>query len=90
MKRKTSNTDLRAISKDEQEIVRGYVLFRPLYRPNITIAKTIPFIGQKTLEQWSIFVHRRRNCFLERMDDWNHWWFNYPTRFSTGYFNKTY
>mgnify|MGYP003468135086 FL=1 len=45
MKRKTSNTDLRAISKDEQEIVRGYVLFRPLYRPNITIAKTIPFIG---------------------------------------------
>ena len=45
MKRKTSNTDLRTISKDEQEIVRGYVLFRPLYRPNITIAKTIPFIG---------------------------------------------
>lgn len=25
-------------------MVRGYVLFRPMYRPNITLAKTIPFI----------------------------------------------
>ena len=33
------------VSRDEQEIVRGYVLFRPLYRPDITFKKTIPFIA---------------------------------------------
>ena len=33
------------VSRDEQEIVRGYVLFRPLYRPDITLKKTIPFIA---------------------------------------------
>jgi len=33
------------ISRDEQEVVRGYVLFRPLYRPNVTLKKTIPYIA---------------------------------------------